>query len=403
MTLSLCMIVRNEAAHLPGCFQSVADCVDEIIVVDTGSTDGTVAIAEAAGAKVVTVDWRNDFAAARNISLDHATGDWVLVLDADETLTPAGQQLLHQVRTGEPWGDIAGDVLMVTLLRHEVDAEQTPYSAVSRLFRRHPQVRFQRPYHETVDDAVAAVMAQESQWQVVTYPEVAMTHTGYQASAIAARDKFARAQSIMAGYLAEHPDDPYIANKLGALYGQAGDWAKARPLLERALQMGKADPSTTYELHYHLALADSSHDRWTEAEAHYRLALAQPIPETLKLGAYINLGSILTRQKQLTGAVELFERATQIAPDFAVAHYNLGTAQRQRGYLEPAIAAYETAISLQPHYAEAHQNLGVALFKLGKLPESIQSFQHALTLYQHTDPNRAFQLQQSLRNLGLTP
>ncbi len=84
--LSLCMIVQNEAAFLPGCLASVTELVDEIVIADTGSTDNTVEIATKAGAKVIPIEWQDDFAAARNQALAQVTGDWVLVLDADETL-----------------------------------------------------------------------------------------------------------------------------------------------------------------------------------------------------------------------------------------------------------------------------------------------------------------------------
>jgi glycosyltransferase involved in cell wall biosynthesis len=88
MSISLCMIVKDEAENLPRCLESVQDLVHECIVVDTGSTDATCDIATRYGARVHSFTWNNDFAAARNVSLDYATGDWVLVLDADEVLTP---------------------------------------------------------------------------------------------------------------------------------------------------------------------------------------------------------------------------------------------------------------------------------------------------------------------------
>ncbi len=403
MTLSLCMIVKDEAAQLPQALNSVAAHVDEMIVVDTGSTDDTVKVAEAAGAQVFTYEWTHDFAAARNVSLGYATGDWILVLDADEVLTVAGQALLKRVRSGESLGDKdLASILMVNVLRHELGAEQSPYSAVSRLFRNRADIRFTRPYHETVDDSVAALLQPDTTWQVVTLAETVLEHTGYQATAIAQRDKFNRAQTLMAAYLADHPHDPYICNKLGALYGQAGDWEKGRILLDQGLGGDSIDPSTTYELHYHLGLADRSVNDLASAEQHYRTALEQPILDRLKLGAYINLGSLLKGQKDVMGAIACFEQAVAIAPDFAVAHYNLGVAHRARGYLEPAIAAYTQAIKLNPAYAEAYQNLGVVLFKLGKLPESLESFQRAIILYQQTNPETALALQQGIRDLGIT-
>ncbi|MCA9617544.1 MAG: glycosyltransferase family 2 protein, partial [Myxococcales bacterium] len=99
--LSLCMIVRDEAELLPHCLRSVQGVVDEIIIVDTGSIDDTVAIAEAAGAKVLSHAWTGDFAAARNASLAEASGDFVLVLDADEQLTKgAGVAIRRAMRDG---------------------------------------------------------------------------------------------------------------------------------------------------------------------------------------------------------------------------------------------------------------------------------------------------------------
>ena len=98
MTISLCMIVRDEAATLAQCLDSVEGVVDEIIVVDTGSTDATGEIAARYQARVYYLDWPDDFAAARNVSLAHATEDWVLVLDAEEVLNAdGGQQLIFLI------------------------------------------------------------------------------------------------------------------------------------------------------------------------------------------------------------------------------------------------------------------------------------------------------------------
>ena len=94
--LSLCMIARNEEALLPGCLQSVAGVVDEIILADTGSTDTTAEIARAAGAHVIPFTWNDDFAAARNAALAAATGDWILVMDADERLAPGAGAPLRE-------------------------------------------------------------------------------------------------------------------------------------------------------------------------------------------------------------------------------------------------------------------------------------------------------------------
>ena len=96
MKLSLAMIVKNEAAHLGHCLDSVRGLVDQMVVVDTGSSDDTVAVARERGAEVSFFPWIGDFSAARNASLAQVSGDWVLVLDADEAVDAADFPLIRQ-------------------------------------------------------------------------------------------------------------------------------------------------------------------------------------------------------------------------------------------------------------------------------------------------------------------
>ncbi|MBE9140756.1 tetratricopeptide repeat protein [Nodosilinea sp. LEGE 07088] len=401
--LSLCMIVRDEAATLARTLATVQGIVDEIVVVDTGSVDNTVAIAQVHGAKIHSFAWGNDFAAARNESLHHASGDWVLVLDADEMLLPATAQVLQQLNQGGPLGDVAAEnILALNLLRLELGAPQAPYTLITRVFRRLPEIRFHRPYHETVDDSVAALQRQDPRWQVITLGEVALHHTGYDPAVVLQRHKFDRARTIMEAYLADQPNDAYLLNKLAALYVESDQADAALPLLNRALdQVAPADPLTRYELHYHraLALADAP-DR---AAADYAAALALDVPPRLKLGTLLNYGGLKKAQGDLVAAIDLFTQATEADPTLALAYYNLGTAHRVRGYLDEAIAAYRQAIALAPNYPEAHQNLGVALFKLGQMPEALRAFRRAIDLYSTTNPAAGAGLQQQVQGLGLPP
>ena len=211
MRLSFCMIVKNEAENLPRCLASVKDFADELIILDTGSTDRTIAIAQSFEAQVHSFVWTNDFSAARNQALKFVTGDWVLVLDADEVLVAEAMPTLRQAMQQE-------NAIAVNLIRHEVGAAQSPYSLVSRLFRRHPALTFSRPYHAMIDDSVAQLLQQEPQWQVINVPDIAILHYGYQAGAIASRNKLETARTTMEGFLAAHPNDPYVCSKLGALY-----------------------------------------------------------------------------------------------------------------------------------------------------------------------------------------
>ena len=97
--LSVCLIAKNEERFLDGCLESIRGLADQIILVDTGSTDRTVEIARAHGAEVHFRAWDNDFSAARNAALLHARGDWILVLDADEEVSKAHHSNLRALLT----------------------------------------------------------------------------------------------------------------------------------------------------------------------------------------------------------------------------------------------------------------------------------------------------------------
>ncbi len=404
MKLSLCMIVKNEELTLPQCLGSVKDVVDEIIVLDTGSSDRTPQIAAAYGAKVYHFTWTNNFSVARNYALQYVTGDWVLVLDADETLTPEIVPLLQTAITRDEY-------ILINLMRQEVGAEQSPYSLVSRLFRHHPQIRFDRPYHALVDDSVAAILAQEPHWQVGYLPGIAILHTGYQKNAIASQNKQARAQAAMEEFIATHPHDSYVCSKLGSLYVQMGKITLGIDLLKRGL-ISLLHPSPTshsdeenyellYELHYHLGIAYSHLPNHQQAIDNYQAAIKLPIYPLLKLGAYNNLGNLLKAAGNLNGAKSAYENALKIDPNFVAGHYNLGMIFKALGMFTNAIDSYQKAIQLNPNYAEAYQNLGVVLLKVGDVTASLTAFKRAIALHAQHNPGEAQRLRQGLQEMNL--
>ena len=395
MTLSLCMIVKNEAKALPKCLSSVKNVVDEMIVLDTGSTDNTPKIAAKLGAKVHHYQWCNDFSAARNEALKYVSGDWVLVLDADETLNPEVISSLREVLKMEGY-------LLINLLRQEIGAKQSPYSLVSRLFRNHPKIRFDRPYHALVDDSITDIIAQEPQWQIGRLPGVAIFHTGYQQTAIAKHNKYARAKKAMEEFLVHHPDEPYVCSKLGALYVDIGKLPQGIELLRRGLAAKDADEQVLYELQYHLGIAYTRTNDINKAISQYNSAIKLLIDPMLKLGAYNNLGNLLKETGDLAGAKAAYETTVKLDPNFATGYFNLGTTLKAMGLLAEAIKAYRQAIILQPDYAQAYQNLGVLLLKSGYIKDSKVAFKNAITLYQQQDPDRAKELLTGLQDMGFT-
>ncbi|MBW4555376.1 MAG: tetratricopeptide repeat protein [Trichormus sp. ATA11-4-KO1] len=394
MKLSLCMIVKNEEATLPKCLSSVKNVVNEIVVVDTGSSDRTADIAQQFGAKVYHFQWCNDFSAARNAALKYVTGDWILVLDADEILTPS---IVPQIKSAID----SEEYLLINLVRQEVGAEQSPYSLVSRLFRHHPDIHFQRPYHALVDDSVSAILTKETHWQIGYLQGVAILHKGYQKNAITQNNKYAKAQTTMEAFLASHPDDPYVCSKLGALYVETGKIAQGMQLLQRGIAASEENYEILYELHYHLGIAHNHLQNPQQAVFHYQAAIKLPIYPMLKLGAYNNLGNLLKASGDLNGAKIAYETALKIDSSFAAGHYNLGMVFKALGLFTDAIACYQKAIKLNPNYAQAYQNLGVVQLKVGNVSASLTAFKNAILLHEQQNPDEANKLRQGLREMGL--
>lgn len=382
------MIVRNEAERLERCLHSVAGFVDEMVVVDTGSVDDTAAIAASCGASVHHLAWPGDFAPARNHALDLVRGDWVLVLDADEWLRPEARSPLRALME-QP------QVLLINLLRQEVGAAQSPFSSVSRLFRRHAAIRWSRHYHAMVDDSVASLLEQEPHWQVLACGEPALVHEGYRPDLLAASGKAARLRQAMEAELAARPGDPYACAKLGALEVSQGQRARGIALLEEGLAgVGPGSVAERYELLLHLAIARSP-EQPAAAAALYRQALDLPMEERLTLGARLNLGALLLRQGALEEAAALTAAVTRLCPELPLAWFNLGLIERQRGRLMEAITAYRQALTLAPQHADAQRNLAAALLLAGDIPGARDGFRRAIALLESQgQPQQASELAQ---------
>ncbi|MFZ9952455.1 MAG: glycosyltransferase [Vulcanococcus sp.] len=391
--LSLSMIVRDEAERIEACLRSVQGFVDEMVVVDTGSRDATAAIAAGLGATVHHIDWPGDFAPARNQALQWVQGDWVLVLDADERLRPEAREPLQRLMA-EP------DLVLINLLRQELGARQSPYSNVSRLFRRHPALRWSRAYHSLVDDSVAELLQREPHWRIADCGEPALLHDGYRPELLAAGNKAARLRQAMEAELEQRPNDPYACAKLGSLAVAEGQRQQGLALLRRGLaHCPAAAHPERYELLLHLALAEAEQDP-ARAIGLYRQALVSPLAPRLTLAARLNLAALLMQQGQLEDAEQLCRQATSVAPEIGLGWYNLGLIRRRRGDIGGALAAYRQAATLSPEHAETQQNLAVALLLGGDIAGARSSFRQAIALLQRQGRgSEAEQLQQQAGQL----
>ncbi|TMK54758.1 MAG: glycosyltransferase family 2 protein [Actinobacteria bacterium] len=223
MLLSAAIITRDEAEHLPGCLESISEIVDEIVVVDTGSRDATVAIARGGGARVACLLWRDDFAAARNATLDLARGRWILYIDADERLT-AGAELRDELATTNA---VAG------LVRFQPGRHSTRYREY-RLFRNRPDIRFRGAIHETMVPDIQRLVATEG--AVVVDMPAEIRHLGYEGDQ---GPKHRRNLPLLRRAVQNDPDRIYLWFHLGAVHEGLGDADAAAAAWIRGVEVAR--------------------------------------------------------------------------------------------------------------------------------------------------------------------
>jgi glycosyltransferase involved in cell wall biosynthesis/predicted Zn-dependent protease len=233
--ISLCMIVRNEETNIADCIGPIASLMHEIIVVDTGSTDGTREIAVGFGARIVEFPWIDDFAAARNEGLRRATGDWIFWMDADDRLDVEN---LRRLRT--LFSNLADEnaCYVMQCLCATAGEGESPYMVEHlRLFRNHPQMRWQHRIHEQILPAALDLRAD------VRNSDVVIRHGGY-VTTEQYQQKLERNLRLLRMALTERPEDPYIFYNLGSTCMGLGRFNEALPWFLQGLQ--RADRSCAF-------------------------------------------------------------------------------------------------------------------------------------------------------------
>ena len=195
------MIVKDEEEMLPRSLAAARDAVDEIVVVDTGSSDATIEIARSFGAKVIEREWTGSFAAARNASFEAASGDWLLYLDADEVLAADAAPLLRELTT-HTWREAF--YLVETHHTGELgDGTAVTHNAL-RMFRNRPEYRFEGRLHEQIAQQPAGRAAGADRAD----SRVRVDHYGYLGVVRDSREKSRRNIELLRRQLQESGDQP---------------------------------------------------------------------------------------------------------------------------------------------------------------------------------------------------
>lgn len=271
-TLSLAMIVKDEAQRLGHCLDSVQGLVDEVVVVDTGSSDGTRDLALRHGARVIDFPWVDDFAAARNESLRHCNGDWVLVLDADEAIDPRDHASIRQaiaqprihayhltLRSYVLDGDalFLGQPVTPNDRTYQEGAEYGHFGDAPglRLFRRFPDLKYRGRIHELITPYFV-----EKRLTIATLPAV-IHHYG-KVEASRETPKAAYYLRLARDEAVRTPQSPQTQFNLMTQASIAGEWDLA---LEAAQAFARLDRKGHPSLGTTLALAHLHAERWSEA------------------------------------------------------------------------------------------------------------------------------------------
>ncbi|WP_010293503.1 glycosyltransferase [Clostridium senegalense] len=372
-TVSVCMIVKNEERFLGKCLESVRDLVDEIIVVDTGSKDKTVEIAESFGAKIYYYQWDNNFANARNFSLSKATKDWILILDGDDEFEREDGELFTTIVNSSK-ND--GHFFKTLSLNSEADLKNYTCNLNLRLIRNTGEYEYVGAIHEQLTNKVKPM-----DYGRFPLEEVRIYHRGYIASVVQEQNKRERNMTIIREELKKDPFSGFVNFNMGNEYFALGNVEKA---LEHFNTGYKAmDPSQGYgnKLILRRILALVTLKR-------YNLAL-EAIEEGIKLFPNFTelvyyKAEVYEKQKKYTMAIKTYEKAIEQgeSPIYLTflngcatfrAYYNIAEIYYSLGDYEEAIINYKKAILCDKSFWPEYTGLAKSYFKiLGDEKETVE-------------------------------
>lgn len=338
--LSIQLIVRNEETLLPFCLDSVKTIADEIVVVDTGSTDRSVEIARSYGAKVIVSKWNDDFSYARNQGLAHTQAQWIFYIDADEVLTEGKESLRERLTATNAeafWVNIEN-------VLGRLPEERLQHRMI-RLFRNNPSYRFRERIHEQIIPSILERCTPDR----LELSHLKLTHLGYFAEIKNQSEKRERNERILALMLNESNQDPFVLYNLGIAKEQRGDTQEA---LKDLLSAKTSAP----------------------AAAAYRPGLIRDIAK---------LHLTLDRPDE---AARMLNEECGNYQDYPDLYFLLGRSYRLQGLYPEALQAFQKAAGCQPSSAPYAIETGTATFRayteLGELLAKLGQYESAKTCYE---------------------
>lgn len=377
--ISACLIVKNEEAVLEKCLASLQGIVDEIVVVDTGSTDRTMEIARRFGAVEGHFEWIKDFSAARNHALSLASGEWALWIDADEQLDPS---CLAEFEKAVCRPHIGGFSIEIVNYLDEAGTVTEFVHSPTRLFRRIPGVAFSEPIHEQITPSLIALGLP---WTPL--PAARIHHDGYREELVRSKDKVNRTLEMLEKAVSENPNDPFQLFNLANTQFVAKGYAQAAITAEKCVRNLAANGADYGSSAFQIWATSLDMDGRSEeavkvCELCATTSYSGIVNEYLWSIALYNLG----RYDEAHAAVDrclALDWPENFVGDKAIADF------RRYGHKAMIFSAeeswtealrwYDETLARQPGYPPALLGRGGALLKLGRLDEAELTYRMALS------------------------
>jgi glycosyltransferase involved in cell wall biosynthesis len=357
--LSVCMIVKNEERYLEGCLESIRSVADEIVVVDTGSNDSTMEIANRFGAKLFIYEWDCNFAAARNYALANATGEWILSIDADERLQE-NQTILLRSMLKNPQATaytvlISGDHYLPTGVMHQINS-------YPRLFRRLDGIMFEGKVHEQITPSVLRKNLK------ILPSNLTVNHLGYGNDLATVQFKAKRNLEILRKELIEDPSNHYIRFQVGNTLSVLEEYDLAEKELKLIIESQSIAKSIVASTHNLLAEINIRKGVFDRAVSNALLSLTnagyQITARWYLSAAYIGLEKYENAIDPLLGILEILrdnksqrkdEIAFDIVLDETMVRYRLGVCYEYvHRYSEATEAYFQVLLNNQSNEEALH-------------------------------------------------
>jgi len=396
-TVALAQIARNEEMCIEASLRSIAGFVDDMVVLDTGSTDDTPEIAARCGARVVRVAWPEDFAAARNEAIRHVDTDWVVMLDADEVTSPECLAALDRYIRCGIW-----DAVQTYLMTYVADPRTVGFrpardrvrsrgmpgyylNPLVRVFRNRPGVQFEGRVHETILGSLLRAGGR------IAHTAIEIDHYGLTKGPRSAVHKKSQYLSLCERNIAERPTDIKALLETGMQLRDLGEYDRAVEVFEQALKLNPYFVWVVAGLIETALIGGRHFGAARRAVEQFERTRPIDMPEV-----QINYAMLLMRLGETADARRRLETALAAAPENAVGHCVFGMLSEIENDTETADRAYVRALELVPEYtacrnrrAAMHTRLRVAeMLDRGDVVEGVRMLRAAI----ETDPGNELAL-----------